>query len=81
MFYILFDRFNNRVVSNHPTLEGVSRADRHLQKSLGRDSYLPTSILKSPTPLQRGLHLDDWQWERMLISEEDWDLYMELDSY
>lgn len=46
--YRIVDTFNDRVVSEHRTLRGATRAEnrfiRAVKRANGRDSYIPTSI-------------------------------------
>lgn len=48
MKFILFDTFNDRVISRHRTLINACKAQRRhavaVRRANGRDSYIPTEI-------------------------------------
>jgi len=48
VMFVLFDTFNNQVVSRHRSIEAAEKADvrfqRAIKKANGKSSYIPTQI-------------------------------------
>jgi len=64
MVFILYDTFNQKIISRHRTIEAAGKANRSLQKAVkkhnGESSYIPVDLRRETKNGMESVNIDDF---------------------